>query len=338
MSGIVLSSSVRQNLLSLQSTADLLATTQNRLATGKKVNSALDNPTNFFTASSLDSRASDINNLLDGIGNGVQVLQAANTGITSLQKLVDSAKSIANQALQTTVGYVKSSATGAVSGATAGNLLGTTAQVTSSVNGSVLVNNASQTFTANPGPAGAVRNNNHLGAYQAPVHTGSAIPGAASTGTLLSGLTTPPTVGDTLTVGASTFTITAATSSATEIALTDDIASVLTKLGSAAGGSAALVGGAIQITGNTSASLVIGGTGTVAADLGLTTGTYARTHAATTDAAITASTMLAGAATPSSDALSSAMTVSDAIKVNNTTIRFFDTGNSRPGPDHACVR
>ena len=105
MSGIVLSASVRQNLLSLQSTADLLATTQNRLATGKKVNTALDNPTNFFTAQSLDARAGDINNLLDGIGNGVQVLQAANTGITSLQKLVDTAKSIANQALQSAVGY-----------------------------------------------------------------------------------------------------------------------------------------------------------------------------------------------------------------------------------------
>src|SRR5438034_9676387 len=105
LSNITLTASVRQNLLSLQSTADLLATTQGRLATGKKVNSALDNPTNFFTASSLDSRASDISNLLDGIGNGVQVLQAANTGITSLQKLVDSAKSVANQALQTPVGY-----------------------------------------------------------------------------------------------------------------------------------------------------------------------------------------------------------------------------------------
>jgi flagellin-like hook-associated protein FlgL len=105
MSDIVLSASVRQNLLSLQSTADLLATTQNRLATGKKVNTALDNPTNYFTAQSLDNRASDINNLLDGIGNGVQVLQAANTGITSLQKLVDSAKSVANQVLQSQVGY-----------------------------------------------------------------------------------------------------------------------------------------------------------------------------------------------------------------------------------------
>ena len=79
-------------------------------STGKKVNSALDNPTNYFTAASLDSRASDINNLLDSIGNGVQVLQSANTGITSLQKLVDSAKSVANQALQTTVGYSTKSA------------------------------------------------------------------------------------------------------------------------------------------------------------------------------------------------------------------------------------
>jgi flagellin-like hook-associated protein FlgL len=112
MSGIVLSASVRQNLLSLQDTAALLSTTQNRLATGNKVNSALDNPTNFFTAQGLNNRASDINNLLDSIGNGVQVLQAANTGITSLQKLVDTAKSIANQVLQAPTGYTtKASAT-----------------------------------------------------------------------------------------------------------------------------------------------------------------------------------------------------------------------------------
>jgi flagellin len=105
MSDIVLTAAVRQNLLSLQGTADLLATTQTRLATGKKVNSALDNPTNFFTAAGLDARASDISNLLDSIGNGVQVLQAANTGITSLSSLVDTAKSIANQVLQQPTGY-----------------------------------------------------------------------------------------------------------------------------------------------------------------------------------------------------------------------------------------
>src|SRR3984957_5049005 len=126
MSGIVLSASVRQNLLSLQSTAALLATTQNDLATGNKVNSALDNPTEYFTAASLNSRASDISNLLDGIGNGVQVLQAANTGITSLQSLVANAQSIANQVLQTAVGHsTKSNVTSAaITGATATNLLG----------------------------------------------------------------------------------------------------------------------------------------------------------------------------------------------------------------------
>src|ERR1700732_5153497 len=124
MSGIVLSASVRQNLLSLQSTAALLATTQNDLATGKKVNTALDNPTNYFTAQGLDNRANDISSLLDGIGNGVQVLQAANTGITSLQSLVDTAKSIANQVLQTTVGYTtKSTTTSSVLAGTSANLV-----------------------------------------------------------------------------------------------------------------------------------------------------------------------------------------------------------------------
>jgi flagellin-like hook-associated protein FlgL len=127
MSAIVLSASVRQNLLSLQSTADLLSTTQNRLATGNKVNSALDNPTNFFTAQGLNNRANDINNLLDSIGNGVQVLQAANTGLTSLQKLVDTAKSIANQVLQAPTGYsAKSTSTSSaavVVDATTGSLV-----------------------------------------------------------------------------------------------------------------------------------------------------------------------------------------------------------------------
>ncbi len=143
MSNIVLSASVRQNLLSLQSTADLLATTQERLATGKKVNTALDNPTNFFTAQGLDNRASDISNLLDGINNGVQVLQAANTGITSLQKLIDSAKSIANQALQTTVGYsTKSNVSTTIPGATPADLRGTTSYASATANSNVLYTGA----------------------------------------------------------------------------------------------------------------------------------------------------------------------------------------------------
>ncbi|MGQ0681875.1 DUF1522 domain-containing protein [Bradyrhizobium sp.] len=149
MSGIVLSASVRQNLLSLQSTADLLATTQNRLATGKKVNTALDNPTNFFTAQSLDSRAGDINNLLDGISNGVQVLQAANTGITSLQKLVDTAKSIANQALQSAVGYsTKSNVSATITGATSSDLRGTTTYTSATASSNVLFSGAAGGTTA----------------------------------------------------------------------------------------------------------------------------------------------------------------------------------------------
>ena len=136
---IVLSSSVRQNLLSLQSTASLLATTQNDLSTGNKVNSALDNPTNYFTAQSLNNRASDINNLLDGIGNGVQVLQAANTGLTSLQSLISSAQSIANQALQTTVGYsTLSHVSTTIAGATSSNLLGTTTFNSAVANSNIL--------------------------------------------------------------------------------------------------------------------------------------------------------------------------------------------------------
>jgi len=100
MSNVALSQAVRSNLLSLQNTASLLDATQTRLATGNKVNSALDNPTSYFTASSLNSRASDLGNLLDSVSNAVQTIQAANDGITSITKLVDSAKATANQAQQ----------------------------------------------------------------------------------------------------------------------------------------------------------------------------------------------------------------------------------------------
>jgi flagellin len=105
-SSITLSAGVRQNLLSLQDTASLLATTQNRLATGKKVNSALDNPINFFTSQGLSARASDLNALLDTIGQAQQTLKAADTGLTSLTSLVQSAKAIATQAQEASKGGV----------------------------------------------------------------------------------------------------------------------------------------------------------------------------------------------------------------------------------------
>src|SRR6187549_2636991 len=118
-SGITLSAGVRQNLLSLQNTSTLSALTQNRLATGKKVNSALDNPSNFFTSQSLNDRAGDLNALLDSIGQAQKTLEAADKGLTSLTKLVQSAKSVAQQARQSTLAaasYAAVNATGSVAG------------------------------------------------------------------------------------------------------------------------------------------------------------------------------------------------------------------------------
>ena len=132
MSDIILSAGVRQNLLSLQSTASLMTQTQNRLATGKKVNSALDNPISYFTSQSLGNRANDLNALLDSISNATQTLQAASNGLASLTKLVQSAQSITQQAQQSTQTTAKY--TGTVSGLTATTAFAATATKTITVN------------------------------------------------------------------------------------------------------------------------------------------------------------------------------------------------------------
>src|SRR5260370_12633493 len=108
MSDIVLSSGVRANLLQLQKTAELISNTQTKLATGKRVNTALDNPINFFTAQGLSNRASDLGNLLDSMSSGISTIQAASNGITSITKLVQSAQALASQAMQTTDPTVRS--------------------------------------------------------------------------------------------------------------------------------------------------------------------------------------------------------------------------------------
>ena len=100
MADINLSHAVRSNLLSLQSTAANMAKTQERLATGLKVNSALDNPTNFFTASALNSRAGDMANLLDSMSNGIKTIEAADNGIKSIVKTVETMQSTLRQARQ----------------------------------------------------------------------------------------------------------------------------------------------------------------------------------------------------------------------------------------------
>ena len=268
MTGIVLSASVRQNLLSLQSTASLLATTQNDLATGNKVNSALDNPTEYFTAQGLTNRASDINNLLDGIGNGVQILQAANTGITSLQSLVASAQSIANQVLQSPVGYsTKSNVTStAITGATATNLLG-------------------------PGSNNTV--------------TGTAIPGATATTTKLSALTTAITTADSLTIDGKTISFTnsggnTVTANGGSLDLTNaTVGDLLAAVDTITGATVASTLGATKLTLSTGTTtpLVIGGNAGTLTALGLTAGTTQLTPPALSGETLTIGATGGGTAT-----------------------------------------
>src|ERR1700759_345322 len=101
-SDIVLTAGVRANLLQLQKTSDLITDTQTKLATGKRVNSALDNPINYFTAQGLSNRANDLSALLDSMASGINTIQAANNGITSITKMVQSAQALISQAQQTT--------------------------------------------------------------------------------------------------------------------------------------------------------------------------------------------------------------------------------------------
>lgn len=100
MSDVILSAGVRSNLNSLQTTASLLQSTQQRLATGREVNSALDDATNFFTSQALNNRAGDLSSLLDGISNATQTLQAADNGIAAITDLVENAQATARQAQQ----------------------------------------------------------------------------------------------------------------------------------------------------------------------------------------------------------------------------------------------
>src|SRR5215470_646870 len=140
MSGdIVLSSGIRANLLSLQNTASLIGKTQERLSTGLKVNSALDNPIDFFTASSLHATANNLGNLLDAVSNAIQTVQAANNGITSITKLVQSAQALVQQAQQS------AASTATVSGTVSGLTTASSFAVTSA--NTILISDGTTTAT-----------------------------------------------------------------------------------------------------------------------------------------------------------------------------------------------
>jgi hypothetical protein len=335
--GIVLSASVRQNLLSLQSTASLLATTQNDLATGNKVNSALDNPTSYFTAAALNNRASDISNLLDGIGNGVQVLQAANTGITSLQSLVASAQSVANQVLQTPVGYsTKSSvSTTAISGATANNLLGTGAGYTDATfAGATATGTITAAFTSAGSTGTAVVNDDTASA----VNITAATKLVGSANSTSDDLGTAITNGSTLVVNGKTITFSTATTTSSGSASTGftigigagssaSVQTILSDIDAITGsGTASTVSsGQLVLQTGTTSNLTITGSGNALTELGLGSGvTQARSGGATSTTALTSATLLSGttASTSGGGALTNGFSAGDTLVVDGKTLTF----------------
>jgi flagellin-like hook-associated protein FlgL len=98
---VQLSAGIRSNLLLLQNTTVSLERTQLRLATGNRINSALDGPASFFAAKGLNQRAGDLNGLKDNIGQAISTIKSADTGITKIEELVEQARGLTTQALGT---------------------------------------------------------------------------------------------------------------------------------------------------------------------------------------------------------------------------------------------
>lgn len=116
-----LSAAVRTNLIALQRISSDIGRVQNRLATGKRVNSPSDDPAAFFTASALNARAAALNTVLDVISSGKKVIEAANAGIEGIESLIKNMRSLANQAL--TSPSTLAEVTGNVTGLTGASLV-----------------------------------------------------------------------------------------------------------------------------------------------------------------------------------------------------------------------
>ena len=106
---ITLSAGIRDALMSIQQATASASLAQTRLATGKKVNTAIDNPLNFFTAAGLNSRAGDLANLQDAMGQAVKTIDAASSGIDGMSKLIETAQGLANSAASTSVDSTRAS-------------------------------------------------------------------------------------------------------------------------------------------------------------------------------------------------------------------------------------
>jgi len=295
MSNITLSAAVRSNLLSLQNTATLLDTTQTRLATGNKVNSALDNPTSYFTASALNSRASDLGNLLDSVSNAVQTIQAANDGITSITKLVESAQATAQQAQQLS----ETSDVAATAGTVSENAFSTL--------------NISGTGTA--ASAGSVTGTGFAALNVSGVASAATITGGANSTVDLSGSNT---LTFNLTVNGTSHAITLNSSTAAVSSAAVTGAEIATAINLQVGSSVASFGGGhltfTSPTTGAASNLTIGTIGGTATN---TTGIAATSQVTGTDAASESFTVTANGGGPQTVTLSKAIV--DTYNTNNGT-------------------
>jgi len=184
MSGITLSASIRQNLLSLQNTTKLLDSTANRLSTGKRVNSAIDSPNSFFTARSLTNRASDLNNRKDSIGQAISLLQSTDKSLSAITALVEQAKAKAQQADEAATGGVNNITTEKATVVTGGTTLSTSFSANATAAGAL--------FTDLGGTAGeaiALNLNGTTTTVNVTITVGTTIANVVATLTALNGIT-----------------------------------------------------------------------------------------------------------------------------------------------------
>ncbi len=146
---VSLTAGMFSNLASLQNISNEIKTTQEQLSTGKKVNSALDNPLEFFTAQSLNGTASTLAGFQDGMSNAVQTIQAANNGITAITSLISQAQAIAQSAVASATGNYYEQQSVSITGVT-GAVYGKGAAITltANVTGGDTVSVGGLTFTA----------------------------------------------------------------------------------------------------------------------------------------------------------------------------------------------
>jgi len=143
----VLSAATRQSLAALQMIADQLDATRARLTSGKRVNSAIDNPSAYFTASALSARAASLNQLMDRASDVKQMLTAADNGIEAIKSLLTAAQSLANSALQSPDTLVTVTGTNSVA-LTSGTVIATTAGSASTLKAGDTVTVSDGTTTA----------------------------------------------------------------------------------------------------------------------------------------------------------------------------------------------